>query len=75
MQTRTLTGAVETAGRDVMLYGGMKEIEVDAYFNDVGDAGLKLGVIVARAEYQYNVIVRLNKRAFSLLIYMWERKN
>ena len=52
MQTRTLTGAVETAGRDVMLYGGMKEIEVDAYFNDVGDAGLKFGVIVARARYQ-----------------------
>lgn len=52
MQTRTLTGAVETAGRNVMLYGQMKEIEVDAYFNDVGAAGLKFGVIVARAEYK-----------------------
>ena len=51
-QTRTLGVGTETASRDVMLYGQMKEIEVDAYFNDVGAAGLKFGVIVARAEYK-----------------------
>ncbi|UUV18786.1 hypothetical protein NRK67_16085 [Fusobacteria bacterium ZRK30] len=52
MQTRTLTPGIESASRMVTLYGGMKEIEVDAYFNDVGSAGLKFGVIVARAEYK-----------------------
>ena len=51
-QTRILGAGTETASRMVTLYGGMKEIEVDAYFNDVGDAGLKFGVIVARAEYK-----------------------
>lgn len=52
MQTKTLGAGVETASRMVMLSGGMKEIEVDTYLNDVGSAGLKFGVIVARAEYQ-----------------------
>ena len=45
-QVRPLGIGTETTSRDVMLYGQMKEIEVDAYFNDVGAAGLKFGVIV-----------------------------
>jgi len=53
MQTAILGGGTETiVDNDIMLYGGMKEIEVDAYFKDVGKHGLKFGVIVARAEYQ-----------------------
>jgi len=51
-QTRSLGVGVETASRMVTLSGGIKEIEVDTYLDDVGSAGLKFGVIVARAEYQ-----------------------
>ncbi len=52
-QTRILGGGIETASRNVMLYGTMKEIEVDAYLDLTATApGLKFGVIVARAEYK-----------------------
>ena len=50
---RTLGAGIETASRNIMLYGAVKEIEVDAYFDLKNTApGLKFGVIVARAEYK-----------------------
>ena len=53
MKTVNVGAGAIGAARNVFLFGGQKEIEVDLYLDlTTISAGPKLGVIIARAEYQ-----------------------